>query len=266
MDMFYMDLTSIIFRWVHVVAGIMWIGFLYWFNFVNIPFQGTIDGDTKKAIAPELFPRSLYWFRWGALYTWATGVFMLLTVFYMGGLMFDSEGAWEGGWGAPSYVALAIVFFGFFVYDWLYSGPLAKNDIVATAISVVLIAGVLWLFEAWAGWTYRAYTIHLGAMFGTFMMMNVWMRIWPAQQKIIPAVKAGEAPDGALAAMAGMRSKHNTYMSVPLVWTMLNAHSTTIGPSNPMGPSSFYVLLPVVIVGWYLTSLLYKKSQSVGGM
>ena len=253
---FTMDLLSILFRWIHVVAGIMWIGLLYWFNFVNIPFQGTIDGETKKTITPELFPRILYWFRWGALYTWVTGVLLLFLVFYHGGLMFDMDGAW----GLPSYVSLVVVFLGFFVYDYLYKGPLAKNDIVATAVSALLVAGVLYLFEGWAGWTYRAYMIHLGAMFGTFMLMNVWMVIWPAQRKIIPAVKAGEAPDMALMGQAVMRSKHNTYMSVPLVWTMLNMHSVTVGAD------SRYILWAVVLVGWAVVWLLYKKSATVQGM
>lgn len=250
-----METLQALFRWIHVVAGILWIGLLYWFNFVNLPFQATIEGDTKQKIAPELFPRALYWFRWGAMYTFVTGLLLLLLVFYHGGILFDMD----GGFGLPTYVMLAVVLLGFFVYDWLYNGPLKKNDIVATAISLVLLAGILYLFERWAGWSYRGYVIHTGTMFGTIMFMNVWMRIWPAQQKIIPAIKAGEAPDAGLAAMAGMRSKHNTYMSVPLVWTMLNAHTTTVGAD------SRYILWVVIVIGWLATSWLYKKSQSVAG-
>jgi len=255
MEFDFMGLLNALFRWIHIVAGIMWIGLLYWFNFVNIPWGATLDGETKQKIFPELFPRSLYWFRWGAAYTWITGVLLLGMVFYMGGILFDIDSTW----GLASYVMLAVVFLGFFVYDWLYNGPLKKNDIVATIISLVLISAVLYLFEAWAGWGYRGYSIHLGAMFGTFMVMNVWMRIWPAQQKIIPAVKAGEPPDAALAAMAGMRSKHNTYMSVPLVWTMINFHTTTVGAG------SRYSLFLAVVIGWLVVAWLYKKAAQVKG-
>src|SRR5438105_5110448 len=79
-----MDGLEAIFRWLHILAGITWIGLLYFFNWVNGPFQGKIDGPTKKIVNPELMPRALYWFRWGAAYTWITGVLLLGMVYYMG--------------------------------------------------------------------------------------------------------------------------------------------------------------------------------------
>ena len=75
-----MDGLEAIFRWLHILAGITWIGLLYFFNWVNGPFQGKIDGPTKKIVNPELMPRALYWFRWGAAYTWFTGVLLLALV------------------------------------------------------------------------------------------------------------------------------------------------------------------------------------------
>ena len=76
-----MDILSIVFRWLHIAAGILWIGLLYFYNFVNATFAPTMDGETKKKVVPELMPRALYFFRWGALYTWITGVLLLLLVF-----------------------------------------------------------------------------------------------------------------------------------------------------------------------------------------
>src|SRR5438552_3009236 len=76
-----MEYLVAIFRWFHIFWGIMWIGILYWFNFVNGPFAATMDGETKKKVVPELLPRALWWFRWGAAYTWITG-FLMLTWFY----------------------------------------------------------------------------------------------------------------------------------------------------------------------------------------
>ena len=79
-----MPALEALFRWIHIVAGIMWIGHLYFFNFVNGPFQGTMDGETKKKVNPELMPRALFWFRWGAAWTWVSGLLLLMLVFYHG--------------------------------------------------------------------------------------------------------------------------------------------------------------------------------------
>ena len=95
-------------------------------------------------------------------------------------------------------------------------------------------------------------------MYGTFMAFNVWMRIWPAQQKIITAVKNGEAPDGALVGMAGLRSKHNTYMSFVLVFAMLNEYSATWAQGTYVAPLCF-------LASFYLCNLCYKKAAKVPG-
>src|SRR5215510_14267207 len=101
-----------IFRWLHVFAGVMWIGHLYFFNFVNGPFQGKIDGPTKKAVNPELLPRALYWFRWGAAWTWFSGIFLAVLIYYHEKKMLfeqDHEGnSWL--WLAIVLVALAVGF------------------------------------------------------------------------------------------------------------------------------------------------------------
>ena len=115
-----MELVELGFRWLHFVAGVLWIGLLYFFNWVNSAFAPTMDADTKKKVIPELRPRALYWFRWGAAFTWVTGVLLLMLVYYHGGLLFDTG----GGWGLSTFVMLAIVFFGVFLYDALYKGPL----------------------------------------------------------------------------------------------------------------------------------------------
>lgn len=252
-----MDILSVLFRWLHVAAGILWIGLLYWFNFVNIPFAGTMDGDTKKKVVPEMLPRALYWFRWGAAYTWVTGLLLLLLVFYHGGLMFEQENM--EGWGTGAILMLIVVFGGFALYDAMAKSALAKNQKVFAAVSFVLIALAIYLMIEFGGYSYRAYVIHTGALFGTIMAANVWMVIWPSQRKIIAAVKEGTAPDAALVAKAGMRSRHNTYLSVPLVWTMINAHTTV-----PAADSWMY-LLAVIAIAWLVVSMVYKKAATIKG-
>ena len=253
----YSDILSVLFRWIHVVAGILWIGLLYWFNWVNIPLGAALDGDTKKKLIPELIPRALYFFRFAALWTFVAGLMLLMLVFYHGGLMFE-QGA--EGWGLKSIIMLAVVFLIFPVYDALAKSPLGKDIRVFGVIGFVLIALIVYAMIYWAEFSYRSYSIHIGVMFGTIMVANVWMRIWPAQKKIIPALKAGMPPDAALVARTAQRSRHNTYLSVPLVWTMINSHTVVPGANSPLW------LLGVILVGWFGVSLIFGKSTKLKGM
>ena len=75
-----------VFKWLHVIAGITWIGLLYFFNFINGHFAATLDADSKKKVVPELMPRALFWFRWGAAWTWFTGVLLLYVVYWHGNM------------------------------------------------------------------------------------------------------------------------------------------------------------------------------------
>jgi uncharacterized membrane protein len=97
-------------------------------------------------------------------------------------------------------------------------------------------------------------------MFGSIMAANVWMRIWPAQKRVIPAVKEGTPPDPSLVAQAGQRSKHNTYLSVPLVYTMVNMHTVVPGADSPL------YLLVAILLGWGVVTLMYSKSGKVKGL
>jgi uncharacterized membrane protein len=126
-------------------------------------------------------------------------------------------------------------------------------------VSLVIIGIVVYAMYTFAGYGYRAYQIHLGAMFGTIMIMNVWMRIWPSQRKMLKAMKEGTTPDVALAALAGQRSRHNVYMSVPLVWTMITMHTAVVGEEQ------WWAILVVVAIAWAFVGWVYNKSAKVKG-
>ena len=247
-------------RWAHVVVGITWIGLLYFFNFVNGPFQGTQDGETKKKVNPELLPRALYWFRWGAAWTWITGVVLLQLVFWGGHITVDPM----RGWNALAIAMLAFVFVSPFVYDALAKA--IKDPKVFGTVSFVLIGIAICLMH-YSGYTYRAYNIHAAAIFGTIMAWNVWFRIWPAQQKIIRAVKEGNAPDAGLVKLAGLRSRHNTYMSVPLLYTMVAQHTTFFAGGNwGIDERTWWIVfLAIIGLGWHVVFQLYKRSGKVEG-
>jgi len=258
------DLKSIlelIFRWVHVIAGVMWIGHLWFFNFVNAQVAKTYDADSKKKVVPELMPRALYWFRWGAAYTWITGLLLIVFIYLIGasksGLLIplNVEGNPVRPIGMGHGLSFGVLIVGWVIYDILWKS-LEKKETAGAAVSFVLSAGLIYgLHQIFSP---RAAYILTGATFGTIMAANVWMRIWPAQRRIISAIKGGTAPDGALVARAGLRSKHNTYMSVPLLFTMVSNHYPSVYGSD-LAPIYLIVL---VGLGWGIAKMLYSKSAT----
>ena len=258
-----MDGLTFLIRWTHIFVGILWIGHLYFFNFVNAQMAAKLDGPTKQKVVPELMPRALFWFRWGAAWTWVTGVLLLLLVFYHGGLTLDTNIEWNAG----AFVMIAVTFLAVFAYDALWNSGLAGKVRNAAIVSFLLLAVVVWMFD-FVGFGFRGLLIHTGAMFGTMMAFNVWFRIWPAQKRIIAAVKAGKAPDAADPALAGLRSKHNTYMSMPLLWAMANEHATAFSGGNFWITSDFawVAWLVVVLISWHIIYKCYHIAGRLKGM
>ncbi len=259
-----MDGITFVFRWLHIFVGIIWIGHLYFFNFVNGQMTAKLDGATKQKVVPELMPRALYWFRWGAAWTWITGVVLLLLVFYHGGQTLATNAVWSGG----ALLMVAITFLAVFVYDALWKSGLKSNVRAATIVSFLLLSVAVALFHYVGHFSFRGLLIHTGAMFGTMMAFNVWFRIWPAQQRIIAAVKAGEAPAAADPALAGLRSKHNTYMSLPLLWAMANEHAVVFSGGNFGIPGDLYWVawLVIVAIAWHVIFQCYRIAGRVSGM
>jgi uncharacterized membrane protein len=246
---------EILFRWVHVVAGVLWIGLLYFFNWVNGNMAKQLDAPTKQKVMPELLPRTLYFFRWGAAYTWITGVLLLALVYYM------ESGSGFMGAGGSMHMALAIVLIGAGVYDVLWSKMQDKKQ-AALVVSFILLLGLMSVMDNVMGMGPRALFIHIGALFGTCMAMNVWMRIWPAQRKIITAIKEGAAPEPGWGALAGLRSKHNTYMSVPLIYIMVAVHHHPQGQYFAVGGTEigWVFLAGIIVLSWLVVSWIYKKA------
>jgi uncharacterized membrane protein len=249
MDATVSEILNLFFRWIHVVAGVMWIGHLWYFNFVNAQVAKTYDADAKKKVIPEVMPRALYWFRWGAAYTWITGFLLLGVVYYMGGALVEDQSQK----GLAIGVGVGAMLVGWAIYDVLWK-QMAKSEMAGIAVSFVLITAVAFgLSMIMSG---RAVFIHIGAIFGTIMAANVWMRIWPNQRKIIAAFKAGSPPPDGLPALAGLRSKHNTYMSVPLIFFMISNHYPTVYGSD----LKWAFAAGFIALGWGATKLMFNKS------
>ena len=164
---------------------------------------------------------------------------------------------------------ILLTFIAVFIYDALWSSPLANNLRAAVITSYVLVAIVVAAYVYVGHFSQRGTLIHTGVLFGSTMAFNVWFRIWPAQQKIITTVKNGSPlpPTDPIVKVAGLRSRHNTYMSLPLLWAMIGQHTTFFFGGNWGIPSDYYWVfwLLIIIVGWHIVFQCYKKAGKVQG-
>ena len=255
---------NLIVRWVHVFAGIMWIGTTYYFTWLDARLteeeQAVANtGNTaqvwmvhsggfyvvEKRKLPDLLSRKLHWFRWEAASTWLSGMLLLVVVYYLGGGALVDRDVSNISVGAAVALGVGLLVVGWLVYDLMMISPLGKNEKAFAVIAYLIVVAVTYgLTRVLSG---RAAYIHVGAMLGTIMAANVWMRILPAQGKMIAAIKEGRQVDQALAAQAKFRSKQNTFMAVPVVFIMISNHF----PSATYGDRYNWAILSVLILlGW----------------
>jgi uncharacterized membrane protein len=149
--------------------------------------------------------------------------------------------------------SLGLIVVGGFVYDLLMLSPLSRHERAFALVAYALLVCVAYLLtHVLSG---RAAYIHMGALLGTLMAANVWMHILPAQRRMIAATRAGQPPDAALAARAKLRSKQNTYMVVPTVFTMISNHF----PTATYGSRYNWIILSILIlVGWIAAKLIRR--------
>jgi uncharacterized membrane protein len=232
------SLARIVLRWLHFVAGITWIGLLYFFNLVNVPFQKGIDADTKKKVNPDLLGRALWYFRWGALITVLVG----LTYYAMYILAADVKNANALGNGNISIGYVLGAWLGYpivlFVIEFLIIKKvpaLTKDGRVFAVVMFVLVAiftyGLVRYFtsalsvgtESYA--SNKAYSIGIGGTYGIVMLLNVWGIIWPNNKRILAATAGtGPAAPPELARQAFIASRTNTWLSLPMLLFMGTSH------------------------------------------
>ena len=255
-------------RWFHVFAGILWIGTTYYFTWLDARLSEA-EASVKAGEQPQVWmvhsggfyvvekqkkpgTQQLHWFRWEAALTWLSGMVLLVLVYYLGGALIDPD---VRDISIPAAVAFSVglLVIGWVVYDLLMLSPLGTNECAFAAVASALLVSVAYLLtHVLSG---RAAYIHMGALLGTLMTANVWMRILPAQRRMIAATKAGQTPDARLAAQAKLRSKQNTYMVVPTVFTMISNHF----PTATYGSRYDWIILSVLIlVGWVAAKFIRR--------
>jgi uncharacterized membrane protein len=248
-------------RWFHVFAAIMWVGQTYYFTWLDGQFSrleknakgappalwmvhsgGFYTVEKQKSL--DVGPEHVHWFRWEAAMTWLSGMALMFMVYYFSNGLIDPDVA-DISQSRGIAIGLGVLVFGWLIYDLALRSALGRFEAGFAIFSFVMITAIAYtLVHLLSG---RAAYIHLGALLGTIMVLNVWMRILPAQRKMIAAAAAGAAFDPALGAQAKLRSKHNTFMAVPVAFIMLSNHFPVATYGNTY---SWEILAGLVLVGW----------------
>jgi uncharacterized membrane protein len=216
----------IVFRWIHFVAGITWIGLLYFFNLVNVPFMKEIDAPTKAKVVPALMPKALWWFRMAAVIT------VLAGLLYFGNIVASdaSNGGGSSGTVFGSFFAIWTVTWAL-MYAILIPGKgLFDKWPVLAILDTVFVVVAAWLFLSINshGWeSNRLLSIGIGGGIGWMMLLNVWGVIWRIQKRMIQWTKESAAngtpmpeKSKAMARMAFLTSRTNAILSLPLLFFM----------------------------------------------
>ena len=263
---------NLLFRWIHVFAGIMWVGTTYYFTWLDarlteeekaaantgvVPQVWMVHSGgfyvVERRKVPDLASRTLHWFRWEAATTWLSGFALLVLIYYLGGGVLVDPDVRDISVGTAVALGIGVIVAGVVVYDVMMMSPLGRQEKAFAAVAYVLIVAVAYgLTRFLSG---RAAYIHVGAIFGTIMAANVWMHILPAQKRMIAALNEGRKPDERLSAQAKLRSKQNTFMAVPVVFIMISNHF----PGVTYGDRYNWIILSVlVLLGWIAAKFIRR--------
>lgn len=230
---------SLIVRWLHILYGIAWIGASFYFIFLeNALERGNADEEIagnvysihgggiyyleKYKTAPKPFPKTLHWFKWDAYLTWSTGFLLMIIVYYSNPrVTLLPAGSPLPGWLAV-LIGMGALVTSWYTYVGLSRTPLLKNAPAFAVVGLALVTAAAYgLTQVFSG---RGAFIHVGAMLGTIMAGNVLFVIMPSQRALVTAVQKGESLDPAFIEWVQLRSRHNNYLTLPVLFTMISNH------------------------------------------
>jgi len=256
-----LDWLHLVVRWAHVIFGISWIGASFYFIFLENSLnrkenlRDELAGNLwaihgggfyyieKYKVAPSEIPKSLHWFKYEAYFTWLTGFILLLLVYYLNAKAYmidpavaDISPSLAIGIGIGSLIA------GWFIYDILCRTALLEKRQTFAIIGFGILTLISYVLSQFLSG--RAAFIHVGALIGTIMAGNVFFVIIPSQKALVRAARNGLNPDPNLGKYAGLRSLHNNYLTLPVIFVMISNHF----PAT-FGPSFNWLILAILTLG-----------------
>ncbi len=263
-------------RWVHVITAIAWIGSSFYFIALDLGLNRNIKGPAngeewqvhgggfyhiqKYLVAPEEMPAHLTWFKWESYATWLSGFAMLAVIYWAGAELYLIDPAkadlavWQGI--ALSATSLAV---GWVVYDALCKSPLGETPTALMVLLFVVLVVMSWGYNQ--VFTGRAALLHLGAFTATIMTANVFLIIMPNQRIVVDDLKAGRTPDPKYGKIAKLRSTHNNYLTLPVIFLMLSNHYPLSFGTEYAWIIAALVFLMGVTIRHYFNSMHARQGQ-----
>lgn len=262
---------NLVVRWAHVVFGIAWIGASFYFNFLENSLNRTenlrdeLAGNLwavhgggfyyleKYKVAPKELPKHLHWFKYEAYFTWLSGFTLLVIVYYLDAKVYliDKQ-VMDISPEIAVLTGISSLGLGWIVYDFLCKSALAKRAALFWLVLFLFIAAFAWFFLH--VFSARAAYIHVGALIGTMMVGNVFRVIIPSQKAMVNAARRGNAPNPILGKNALLRSRHNNYLTLPVIFIMISNHF----PSSYGSTFNWFVLLGLSLVSVIVKHYLNK--------
>jgi len=244
MEAYILDWLNLLVRWFHMITGIAWIGASFYFVWLDDHLLAPKDKSAvdkgvsgelwavhgggfynaqKYRVAPATLPEPLHWFKWEAYTTFISGFFLLCLMYYVSaGVYLIDRNVADIGSVAAIAIGVGTLAGGWIVYDLLCKSPLGKNDAVLGVVLFLLTVAAAWgLCQIFSG---RGAYIHFGGMLGTIMVANVFFVIIPGQKELVRAKLEGREPDPVHGLRGKQRSVHNTYFTLPVLFTMISSH------------------------------------------
>ncbi len=271
LEAFGLEWGSALLRWLHVIAAIAWIGGSFFFMHLDASLRKRAGDDpaiagvcwqvhgggfyqmSKYALAPASLPEELIWHKWQSYWTWMSGFALLCWVYYGQASLFLIDAAvmplepWQA-----ALIGMAALALGWIVYDLLCRSPLASNDALLGLVGFGYVVAPSWVFPLF--FSGRGALIHTGALMATIMTANVFFVIMPNQRKSVAALMADAKPDPKWVKTSKVRSTHNNYITLPVLFLMLSNHY----PMTFSNPKAIPAIVTCVIVAGALVRYFYN--------